>query len=164
MKKIVLILFLCASVSLFADEQPEVTRVDQSYGYYAFGVGFPLIFSIDVGKRVQHNHVGWEAGIGVVPFIIINEVHVYFSNLYYPRPNLKSQYYLGISAEFGHIFDVFYNPGSAPLFTPKLLLGKEFTTKKNKKRFIQINLGAAHLTRVGVRIFPDISLKYAIEF
>jgi len=38
---------------------------NQSYVYYSIGGGFPTFVTIDLGKRIQHHHHGFEAGIGI---------------------------------------------------------------------------------------------------
>lgn len=158
------LVFLFGAGTLFSEESEEIPSVHQCYTYHAFGLGFPSFFTLDIGKRIQHNHIGWEVGGGFGTSIVFHEIHLYVSSIYFPFPNSQSEYYLGLNTEARYIFHLDYPNKGRFLFTPKVLLGKEFVTKKSKKRFFQINVGYAHFNSRGLVLVPDISLNYGIQY
>jgi hypothetical protein len=66
-------------------------------GYYSFGLGLPSLVYVNVGKRVQNHHNGFDAGIGGFPVFL---AHVYLNYLFYPYPSLKKEYYIGSGIKY----------------------------------------------------------------
>ena len=107
MKKIVFIVafLILGSNFLHGEESVEPTQeVHEQFNYFSVGGGFPLLLNLEFGSRVQHNHHGFEGGIGVGSIIALNDVHLFGSYLFYPTPNPQDQLYFGLSVQPGYAF------------------------------------------------------------
>jgi len=164
LKFLLVALFICALPLQAEESETPEQKVDQSYGYYSIGAGFPSIFTLNVGKKVQHHHHGFEGGIGVTPLIIAIEGHIYANYLYFPYPNLDSQIYVGLGGQAGYGVETIDWRGNIGYFKPQFLLGKEYLTGRSEKRFIQAAIGGGYLTTRGSHFFPSLIVSYGIKF
>ncbi|NGX50469.1 MAG: hypothetical protein K1060chlam2_00315 [Chlamydiae bacterium] len=162
--KIIFCILLLSATTLFANEEKSPNEVHDTRGYFSIGVGFPSIISLDLGTRIQHNHNGFDVGIGVTPLILIIEGHLYANYLLFPKPNLDSQYYFGIGAKVGVGALTYKWNKHLGYVTPQILIGKEYLMEKNEKRFIQASLGGAYFTTKGNKFLPTLQVSYGIIF
>lgn len=155
---------LAGTALLSAEETNNVEEVEQSYGYYGFSGGFPSIFTFSMGQRTQSGHHGLDAGIGVTPLLFAIEGHGYLNYLYFPKPNLDSQIYMGLGSQIGGgalVYDWDYAIG---FIKPQLIFGKEYTIYKNEKRFIQAELGGVYFSTKGIGAVPSLMVTYGVKF
>lgn len=184
MKKL-MTLGLLASSFVFADEGSEIVSimkvpeieqeaapVEASYGYVSLGLGpFPLPLPLfGVGGRYQKGHHGFDGSIQFISFgsgfTLAKENLDY---LYYFKPNLESQFYVGGGVAFTEVWGRGY---MRALLSPQVILGKQYTNDSGDVRYFQaqidpvfLDLNAAYKhgrTRVGT--FPAVVLSYGICF
>ena len=167
MKKIIMTLsamLLAGTTLLSAEETKNIKEVKQSYGYYGFSGGFPNIFTFGLGHRIQSGHHGLDAGIGITPLLVAVEGHGYLNYLYFPKPNLNSQIYMGLGSQIGYGTFVGEWQKGIGFIKPQLVFGKEYTLKKNEKRFIQAELGGAYFSTKGTAVVPSLMITYGVKF
>lgn len=139
--------------------------VRDEYGYFTYGFGFPALFGINLGKRVQSHHHGFEFGVGAVPLFFAYELHTFASYLFYPSPNLDSQVYIGFGARagYGNTSDNHFTKGEF-YGAPGIIFGRSMRGKKDGNRFMQIAVAPAILTEHGLKAFPSVSVSYGYCF
>ena len=167
MKKLAMIftaICLAGTTLLSAEETNNIEEVEQSYGYYGFSGGFPNIFTFSVGQRTQSGHHGLDAGIGVTPLLYVLEGHGYLNYLFFPKPNLDSQVYVGLGSQVGGVTLVYSGDYTVGFIKPQLIFGKEYTICKNEKRFIQAELGGAYFSTKGIEAVPSLMITYGVKF
>ncbi len=157
-------LFICALPLQAEEDKAPEQKVDQSYRYYSIGAGFPSIFTLNVGRRVQHQHHAFESGIGITPLIIAIEGHIYANYLYFPNPNPDSQFYVGLGGQAGYGVETIDWRRGIGYFKPQFLLGKEYLTGRSEKRFIQAAIGGGYFTTRGSLFYPNLIVSYGIKF
>lgn len=166
MKNIVFIFsVLFCLQSTFADETPTI----QSSTYGSAGGGFPNTITGTLGKRIQSHHHGVDFGIGASTFIIFpSEIYGYCNYLYYPKPDLTSQYYTGLGLKGSYGLLLSHWSGGVPLdgfrVEPHWIIGKEFLTRYQKRNFLQGNFGAFYYSDKGGKTCPIITVTYGFMF
>jgi len=188
MKKL-LALGILASSFAFADQPSEVTSIMQapqapvsvceedqsitvepvivepikdSYRYFCVGIG-PLPIPaplIGIGGRFQKGHHGFDGSLQVSSLLLVSMAKVNMNYLYYFKPNLDSQFYLGaglsligassLTSDKGYVYPA-----------PQFVIGKQYTTKKGSKRHFQAEV-TPWLFKGGV--FPTVVLSYGFGF
>ncbi|QVL58118.1 MAG: hypothetical protein KFB93_03300 [Simkaniaceae bacterium] len=167
MRKLIMTLsaiLLTGTTLLSAEETKNIEEVEQSYGYYGFSGGFPNIFTFSLGQRAQSGHHGLDAGIGITPLLIAVEGHGYLNYLYFPKPNLNSQVYMGLGSQIGYGAFVHGWGDGIGFIKPQLVLGKEYSLSETEKRFIQAELGAAYFSTKGTAVVPSLMITYGVKF
>jgi hypothetical protein len=184
MKKL-MALGLLASSFAFADEGSEVVSIMKapvaeveaapvvaSYGYVSLGLGpFPIPFPLfGVGGRYQNGHHGFDGSIQFISFgrgfTLVKENLNY---LYYFKPNLASQFYVG----GGVGITEFLSDGHLQAFlSPQVIVGKQYTNKDGGVRYFQAQIDPVFLNlnkvykkgRCSVGTYPAVVLSYGICF
>lgn len=146
-------------------KQPLPEEVSDRYGYFSYGFGFPRLFFLNIGSRIQEGHNGFEYGIGVTPLVFIYDVHAFVSYLYYPKPNLNSQFYFGLGLSGGYASLVGGQWKDAEgFFAPGFILGKSYKNDNIEKKFVQVSCAPAGYVKGKFRIVPSISICYGYCF
>ena len=119
----------------------DAKPVEDSFGYFSYGISFPSLINLNLARRSQKGHNGFEVGIGGTPLIVVYEAHGFANYLYYPNPDPKSQFYLGFGAQGGFARQV----GDKVKHTygyaaPNLVIGKSYANSSDEQRLIQLNL------------------------
>jgi len=165
LKKIIIALLLSASTAgLYGEEIPkkQSEEVTNKYNYTGIGAGLPTFLALKFGHREQYGHNGFEYGIGMTPLIVVTEFHAFASYLYYPKPNLISQSYVGLGVKAGGMMKKHH--GKFGYIAPGVIVGKEYVTSSKGRRFLQVALGTGALTKKGFIDFSSISLTYGFAF
>ena len=158
LKKTIITLLLSANIAgLYGEEQ-----VTNTYNYAGFGAGLPTFLSLKIGHREQVGHHGFEYGVGMTPLIVVTEFHGFASYLYYTKPNLDSQTYLGVGLKAGGFMKKHH--GKFGYVAPGFLIGKEFVTNTGSRRFMQVAVGVGAQTKKGFKNFSSISFSYGFAF
>lgn len=143
-------------------EEPK--EVNDKYGYFTYGFGLPGIFGLNLGMRNQHHHHGYEFGIGAVPLVVVYEFHTFASYLYYPKPALDSQFYLGLGlrAGYANLTEQKLKRG-AGYIAPGMIFGKSYQADSGT-RFFQVAFSPAAYAKNKVRFTPSINISYGYCF
>lgn len=184
-KSMILISSILMGTCIFGSEKNEDVipeqkiDVEKKLSYIRLDYGAPFLFTLNLGKRVQVNHHGLDISAGTNCFTYfygICGIYGIQSNvdyIFFPRPNLQSQYYFGaglkslfLISEIGYLFS----------HQPEVFLGKEYVNKNGKHRFLEIKFGYYgvvekfiyrnnfHIHRKNSYIRPMIYLCHGIEF
>ncbi len=145
--------------------EKEKVDIHDRYGYFTYGFGLPGIFGLNLGMRNQHNHHGFEYGVGVVPLIFVYEIHAFTSYLYYPSPSLESQFYfgLGLRGGYANLTNNKWEKGEG-YAAPGMIFGKSYHTKEESSRFFQVAFSPAAFAKKKVRFAPSINVSYGYCF
>ncbi|MEX0962219.1 MAG: hypothetical protein WDZ28_05135 [Simkaniaceae bacterium] len=130
------------------DVQVKITDrfVKNHFGYVDLGVGpLPLpLPQFGAGYRSQFQRLGADVHVSALPLLTHATVlKGSFNLLYYFKPDLEKQYYVGIGPEVGAYFEhekwSFKAIDSHRGFyiAPNLTLGKEYTSDTGARRFLQ---------------------------
>ena len=175
LKKII-VCFICFAFSYAYSEEQETYQtvkaedIYKQYFYFAYSAGFDELPGLSVGFRKQMNMhgVGLEGGIGwlVLPILLPTTVDLSISYLYYPRPNLDSQPYFGISLGGGYVAAAMYGSKGLSSFCidPKLFYGKEFLSYRGRPRFWEVFIGWKHAFQDNKYSVPIFGFKYGFRF
>ena len=123
----------------------EKDGIHSSLNYFEVGMGpFPLpLPAFGMGVRQQTGHHGSDFSLRVATLVYITQVNADLLYHYYPKPNLESQFYmgtgLGTSGLFGSHFG-YHRKSARFLLGPELVLGRQFKTKTQDARFIQMKV------------------------
>ena len=184
MKKL-LTLGLLATAFVFADEgseivsmmkTPEIEKeaapVESSYGYASLGVR-PLPIPIPLfglGWRYQNGHHGFDGSLQFVSFgksLTLTKENLDY--LYYFKPNLASQFYVG----GGVAFTEFWSHGHLRvLLSPQVVVGKQYTNDTGGVRYFQVQIDPLFLDLkrmcknrlTFVATYPAVVFSYGICF
>lgn len=177
---------LLASSFVFADEasqevasimqapalaQTESQPVEASYGYISLGLGpFPIPAPLlGIGGRYQKGHHGFD---GSLQFFTLGKYFTIakenFNFLYYFKPNLASQFYVGGGIGFTEIFEHHFDA----YVSPQLVLGKQYTNEAGDVRFFQVQIDPVFVRlnhaegnfHRNIATFPAVVLSYGICF
>lgn len=153
---------LCGEINGNEKTNKATEEVTNSYNYWGIGAGIPTFLSAKFGHREQKGHGGFEYGVGVTPLVYVTEAHIFASALYYPKPNLKRQTYLGAGIKAGGFLEM--NRAKFAYIGPGFLIGRERLVTENQRQFTQIAFGVGALTSEGASYFPSISLTFGYAF
>lgn len=150
---------------LNADEPKKPTPIHDRSGYVDLGLGpFPLPLPVfGVGYREQWNHHGLDNHLQVATIVQATVLKGSTHYLYYFKPNLASQFYVGGGASVGGLFvkhgrDKF-------IVSPDLVVGKQYTNEAGEKRFFQAQTSWPTFTQTGKSMyFPMVVLSYGFMF
>lgn len=151
---------LCAET--INDNAPVSEEVRHSYNYWGIGAGIPSFLSCKFGHREQVGSRSFEYGVGITPLVYITEAHLFVSSLYYPRPNLDGQNYIGVGLRGGVFLEL--NRAKFGYIAPGFILGRERLTRDGQRKFTQVAFGLGALTTKGLQYFPSISLTFGYGF
>lgn len=149
-------------------EQIEAIPVKASYKYVNFGVGtlpFPAPV-LGLGVRGQRGHHGFDASVQISSIGISTTIKENIDYLYYFKPNLASQYYLGGGFGFSQYVILIEGGKQEMLLSPQIVFGKQYTTKAGGVRYFQMQIDPVFtsLTRSYSGAYPAIVLSYGICF
>lgn len=149
------------------EETIATETVKSQHGYVSMGAG-PLPFPIPlfgIGGRFQHGHHGADLSIQGVTFgsgfSILKENVDY---LYYFKPKLASQFYMGAGVSATEFFS--HGKVSTTL-SPQFLFGKQYTNENQDVRFFQAQIEPVFFSLKGhhrMTTFPSVILSYGICF
>ena len=151
-------------LALNGDEpkQPEVVH-DRS-GYVDLGVG-PLPFLVPVfgiGCREQWGHHGLDSQAQVATIIEATSVRGTTRYLYYFKPNLASQFYVGGGVSVGGL--IAKHGKSKSLLSPNFVVGKQYKNEAGDKRFFQAETSWPTVTQDKTLYYPLVVLSYGFMF
>jgi hypothetical protein len=175
MKRIIGIVLLgCFFLSLLFSEEKETPLNGNNtpskeviFGYFNFGISAFVLApvplpNIGFGWRHHKDRFGFDISLQAYPYIFINAFSLIPSINYYT----KKDFYAGLGAGAGLMFsnEGIWLPHNELLFLPRLTLGKEFITKSNKRRFLQLNVTCPAGRAISPFTFTFISIQYGIGF
>lgn len=140
-----------------------------AYQYATFGLG-PVIFIPQVGTGYRSHGVqhGWDTSLNLSSIILIHYINCTINYHYYFQNDIANPIYAGIGVNGGAIFA---NCTDVQVFTlsPNFVFGREFTSRRNKKTFLEANIAAplwnAHKLRMKNRVdLPLVTVKYGFSF
>lgn len=144
-------------------EQIEAIPVKAAYGYVSLGlmaIPYPIPL-VGVGGRYQKGHHGVDGSIQFFTHRGTTLMKENINYLYYFKPNLASQYYLG--GGIGSMQAWSDSRGDDHLWgitlTPQLLFGKQYKTKALGVHYIQIQVDP-----VFIHNCPFVTLSYGFCF
>ena len=152
--------------------QIEVAPVKASYGYVSLGLGpFPIPMPLlGVGGRWQNGHNGFDASIQFISFgrgLTLAKENIDY--LYYFKPNLASQFYVGGGLGFTEVWS---HRHMQAFLSPQLVFGKQYTNEAGGVRYFQAqidpvfldlnHLHKKHHNRFGT--FPAVVISYGVCF
>jgi len=144
-KLLILISSIVIGTSLFSEEktqsviQEQKIDFEKKLSYIRLDYGLPYLFSLNLGKRLQINHHGLDISAGTVLYIHnIYGIRARIGYMFYPKPNLEAQYYLGVG--LNSILDVFKIHYTFR-YQPEVVFGKEYIKKNGRNRFVEIRIG-----------------------
>lgn len=177
-KKFKLIILLAGltlgSNSLFSEETPskktEVVR--DSFGYVDIGIGpLPLLVpSFAVGYRTQKDHHGADISTYVSTVVALTQFKTSALYLYYFKPDLCSQFYigggLGVSTFWNKRFQPAFHRHANPYISPELAFGKQYRNESGDTRFFQTQISWPTIPCGSHRPFfmPLVVFSYGIGF
>lgn len=142
---------------------PKVTEeVRNSYNYWGIGAGIPTFLSFKFGHREQLGRHGFEYGVGLTPLVYVTEAHLFVSSLFYPKPNINGQTYLGVGLKGGGFLEL--DRAKFGYIAPGFIIGRERLTRDNQRRFTQVAFGIGALTTDGPKQFSSVSLTFGYSF
>lgn len=147
------------------DEKADQS-VRDSYFYGSFNLGpapFPLP-GLGLGYRVQNNHFGLDTHVQATSIILAGAVKIQSQALYYFKPNLKSQCYMGLGGSYTKLFNS-HSLGS--LTSPEFTFGKSYLNKNDSKRHFEVQISwpvFLHEEKTHMTYFPLCVFSYAIGF
>jgi hypothetical protein len=163
---------LTATALAFADATPTETQpVTYAAPYISLGIGpLPIPMPLfGVGGRFQSGHHGADLSFQGITWGSSNSTILKenIDYLYYFKPNLSSQFYMGAGVSFTE-FDPFRK--CQTFLSPQLLVGKQYTNESGDVRFFQAQIEPvyAHLNKTHSKhwlsTFPSVILTYGICF
>jgi len=172
MKKLIATLMTVTTFAFADAATTETPTVTHAAPYISLGVG-PLPIPLPlfgVGGRFQSGHHGADFSVQGLTFgssasTIFKENIDY---LYYFKPNLASQFYMGAGLSFTE-----FNPfrKCQTFVSPQLLVGKQYTNESGDVQFFQAQIEPvfAHLNKSSHSkhrwaTFPSVILTYGICF
>jgi hypothetical protein len=135
-RKFLLLLFFPALLlgNLYVNPEQK-----EAFPYVDLGLG-PLVPAptIGVGYRLQSEKQGFDLAARLSTVVVWNVFKLSALYLYYPRPNLDSQFYVGLggATEWVHWSSEVHWGVSA-----EWIVGKQFTNRSCQRRFWQIQTG-----------------------
>ncbi|MDX8431042.1 MAG: hypothetical protein SNF33_04470 [Candidatus Algichlamydia australiensis] len=163
MKKfgLLLLLFTANFGRLKADEGISTYTQDafvySSMGSIASLIMFPIV---GIGFRNQSGNIGSDISIqGTgIPGIFLAKGNA--TVLYYPKPNLKRQFYFGAGAGIMTV-----NLDETAAFSPELVVGKQYCPDTGGRRFFEAQITPYIMNSQGEGTFvPGLILRYGIGF
>ncbi len=116
-------------------------QVDSELGYFSVGLGpfpFPLP-AFGLGFRKQVNNFGLDVSAQVSTLVFVTQVKTSLLYQYFPKPNLDSEFYIGVGPALSGLFGA-YGCKSEFLISPELALGRQYKTKTDNTRFIEMRV------------------------
>ena len=160
-------MFLTLTEPLLATE--EQTPVTNQYGYLNLGLGpAPLpIPQFGGGYRFQNGSHGFDANVQLSTVVQWTGVKVGLDYLYYLKPDLQKQFYVGVGPAVLGLFEK--RDDARVALAPELIFGKQYTSDTGSQRHFQANmmwptmeLQSKHSSRV--LWYPVVSFSYGWGF
>lgn len=181
MKTKMIAIFSLLASALTAHEFPSPpatsVNVQKHFSYLSLDADiythlFPLaplpIPNFSVGYRLQSHHFGWDGSLRSRSLLLrgMNGLDASFLGHYYPKPNSQSQLYVGAGIDC----EVFFSGYPFPIISPEVVIGKEYISHSDHRRFLQAKISCPALTveRYGsdFRTFrmPVVLINYGFGF
>lgn len=112
--------------------------VKQDYFYLGFNLALPYSYP-QLGYRYQYNHVGVDVNVGATG--VVEDYYaaaVGLSLLVFPKPDLMSQFYLGLELAAGAAGVNTSKWRNSFILYPTVFIGKDYTFAKGQKIFGEI--------------------------
>jgi hypothetical protein len=152
-------------LALTADEQKQPNAIHDRSGYVDLGLGpLPALLPVfGVGYREQWGHHGLDNHLQVATVVQATALKGSSHYLYYFKPNLASQFYVGGGASVGGVF--IKHGRDKFIVSPDLVVGKQYKNEAGDKRFFQAQTSWPTFTQTGkVTYFPIVVLSYGFMF
>lgn len=132
-------------------KETAAVNVTSSIGYFSIGVG-PLpvpLPNFGLGYRFQRNHHGFDLSLQAATIVAVTQAKVSLLYDYYFKPNLNSQFYMGLGASASGLFENKKHwKKTTGSFSPELMFGKQYQNEAKDLRFLQLQIS-----------FPTFSIK-----
>lgn len=134
----------CFCTTIFANEERSLQK--KQFGYVDLGVtlsavSYPYLLPMfGGGYRYQNGYHGCDINLHLSTVMIETSIKGAIDYLYYPKPDISNQYYVGLGAAFIENINIFYCVSYRNALAPELIFGKEYLSGKNKPRFLQVSL------------------------
>ena len=135
-----------------------------SYSYFFQLPYDPIPFpQLGAGYRYQDRSNGFDLNLHFTTNYEIASAKLGFDYIFYPKPSLNKQFYLGVGPAIGAIFINDRNWKYPLVFSPEILFGKEYIGSDGYPCHWQANVvWAINLPLMGmIRPYPFISVSYA---
>lgn len=127
-----------------SQEDSQPTQIHKSFTYLRFDYGVPILFALNIGKRVQANQHAFDLSVGqICSSVDVIGIQSHMRYLFFPKPHIDSQYYLGIGLNSFLAFSKDYLVSTQP----ELALGKEYYKKNGKQRFLELRIAYCGITK-----------------
>jgi hypothetical protein len=110
-----------------------------------------------VGGRYQNGHHGFDGSLQASSLLFFNFVKVNANYLYYFKPNLDSQWYIGAGAGLTQPFSSLSARRPAVYVSPQLVVGKQYANEHGSLRHFQAEIS-------WLDEFPVAVISYGISF
>jgi hypothetical protein len=142
--KILILIFSFLVISIVDIKSEEITR--SSLYYIKFGVCDPpsdrpmILPNFGVGARFQRDYYGLDLSINTSSIVLINYASIKGLFLYYPYPEKKNQFYIGVGPGVGYHLSAGLWGSSSTKTSGSLeaLIGYEFRHAEYFKTFVQL--------------------------
>lgn len=153
--------------SLKVEPTADYASVKRSDGYVSFGLGpLPIwLPAFGVGGRFQDGHHGCDISGQVSTVVAVTAVKENVSYLYFFKPSLASQFYVGGGASVTEVFG--RHSSTQVLASPEFTFGKEYTNEAGDRRFfqLQVDFPLIQINHHGrTTAFPAALLSYGLCF
>ncbi len=159
-----LIALIAPLLHLQANDAKTATEIHDRSGYVDLGLGpFPLPLPVfGVGYREQWNHHGLDTHLQLATVVHATVLKGSMHYLYYLKPNLASQTYVGGGASVGGLFVKHHDKA---LFSPEFVVGKQYINEAGDKRFFQAQTSwPTFASNKNPVYFPMVVLSYGFMF
>lgn len=147
----------------------ETKRCEEAFAYGSIGLGpmpIPLpLFGIGYRNQIDKNASDFSLQILPLGRAMVTQINLLY--LHYPHPNPASQFYLGWGGAVGGYFPFYRDhDGSYPYFAPEFVFGKQYITKTDSRRFLQLQIEwpIFDFRRDSTYFYPAVIFSYGIGF
>ncbi len=160
---------IAQTVPSLSDLDPSIPLFNQTSYWYISGGFAAIIPKLSIGFRFQKERWGGDASLteATLPPNVFSQ-SLQYTHLYYPKPNLSSESYLGLSTALHYTFGK-YPVGQSSNLSLGAVTGYQFRIR-NHFHFIEGKLGFpliwldGHRLHLNTHFIPIPSLSYGISF
>jgi hypothetical protein len=157
------------STALFSDNsihKESSSKVNDSYFYGSFNLGpAPLpLPGFGLGYRVQNDHFGLDTHVQLTSVVVVNFLKVQSQALFYFKPKLESQFYMGLGGSYSKLFHSFED---CSLTSPEITFGKCYLNENDSRRHFELQISWPtffHDEKTHIAYFPLCVFSYGIGF
>lgn len=155
-----------SALPAFAEETSSAS-VQNSTGYFSFGVPVPLpLPTVGIGYRTQKDNIGLDFNISGLWFGNVVCVAEKARVLYFPNPSLDSEVFVGVGAAAHSLHSLSKHRETEFRISPTITLGKQYTGDHGGTRMIAADLSWVNLSKKDSHEsrLPLLTLNYGIGF